>query len=384
MTVDEAVRERLTEFYASLDMAGSLAITSRAEEAASPQLLITVFGSIDNLFKVAGTFSKMRGKYSSDAELIVMVSKSLEENQDLFLVLSHLHRQLRFTNIELVNMLFEPSRLNDLGYYEELIKSDSKFAEVYAKTIGAKMWRERTGHTDPILHKLASCKKTVSSYLDSENDCWALWKERIRSDASVRKQIAEFVVRNEDLGQLIRDGLIEPAMQRSLRTVNVESVKQELGGHASTRVRRILDNHRFVSYDYGTKNFDELRSILRSLKSGLPEYGYTSEVTWKKVDKKFDFVLIRRDEIKYVMELNYFTTSMSKIREVVGHYKDLREKVLPYVPFIYITDGVGWFNLAKSLEEMFALESGKGGKSLPFLMNLGLFDMKLEALKASM
>lgn len=75
--------------------------------------------------------------------------------------------------------------------------------------------------------------------------------------------------------------------------------------------------------------------------------------------KRFDFV-IKTDKQVYVIETNFYSSGGSKLNETARSYKMLAQesKKVDGVTFIWFTDGTGWINARKNLEETFnALET---------------------------
>lgn len=70
--------------------------------------------------------------------------------------------------------------------------------------------------------------------------------------------------------------------------------------------------------------------------------------------KRFDFV-IKTDKQVYVIETNFYASSGSKLNETARSYKMLaaESKKVNGVIFIWFTDGIGWYNARKNLEETF-------------------------------
>lgn len=70
--------------------------------------------------------------------------------------------------------------------------------------------------------------------------------------------------------------------------------------------------------------------------------------------KRFDFV-IKKENIVYVIETNFYTSGGSKLNETARSYKMLAEeaKKVTGVTFIWFTDGTGWNNAKHNLEETF-------------------------------
>jgi len=224
------VSRKLSHFYATLDLKSEL--PERTPSEGLTPFLTRVFSKEENFWKYAQSLQKLKDAYKTENELIKKVADMLKSDPRYFLVLTHLHRQMRFTNLELVHFLFDRNKLNDLSYYVSLMKSDSVFKELAIKRAGLSSWSAYVGKVNLESSEenvLASFKKVVTSYFGSESKCWKLWKSRIENDSTVSDRIAEFVVKNEDLKQLIENGSVVNALERSLRTVNVEILKKERG-----------------------------------------------------------------------------------------------------------------------------------------------------------
>jgi len=386
------IQKRLSQFYATLDMKCEIPEVTVAKEITS--FLQEIFENEQNFWKMVDTLQNLKGKYSSEADLIEKIAQLLNQDSRYFLVLAHLHRQLRFTNLELIHFFFDREKLDDLQYYSDLLKKDEVFRKRFEKTISSKKWNSYVGTLDPkSLDKdmlLASFKKAMTNYLKSEKECWSLWSARIKSDPSVVQRISEFVVKKEDLKKLIETDSVKNSLLRSLRTVNVEILKRERGEYASGKVKEILENAGFVFEPYPkAKDVKDLESAIKdtSLMGKKSDLIYTSEKLWKEQDKRFDFVLISKNRIQFVIETNYFTTSMSKIREVVRHFIELKKACRNKYRLIYITDGMGWFGLAKDVKKMLEFETEELNvepSRIPFLMNLEMFKQNMDTIRAEM
>jgi len=388
-----SVKDRLQEFYATLDVTCELPERIVAESVTP--FLRKVFGGEEALWRDAERLQELKGKYKTEEEFVSMVAELLAHDSRYFLLLTHLHRQLRFTNLELIHFLFDRNRLDDINYYIDLIDRDHTFLEQYKKVSQSKKWGQYLGIPD--MQKandnamMATFKKTLMTYLGSEEKCWPLWKSRIEKDANVRKRIAEFLVKNEDLKILVDTNAVRPTLERSLRTVNVEILKRERGEYGSRRVKDILESAGFVFNPFANlADIEELDDFLKSQKTldiKQNKYVYTTEKMWKKEDKRFDFVLISNGHVHFVIETNYFTTSMSKIREVVRHFIELKKACRGKYRLIYITDGMGWFGLVKNIKQMleFEVQEQQMEQSrIPFLMNLEIFRRNVELIKNEM
>ena len=70
--------------------------------------------------------------------------------------------------------------------------------------------------------------------------------------------------------------------------------------------------------------------------------------------KRFDFVIKTPNQV-YVIETNFYASNGSKLNETARSYKMLAEesKKVKGVTFVWFTDGIGWKNARKNLEETF-------------------------------
>lgn len=390
------VRRRFLEFFATLDMKYEPHSISR--HVGITDFLLEIFKSEEGFWSRARQLQDLGDELLTRDELTSRLVSLLSSDPLYFLVLMHLHRQMKFTNIELVEMLFGRDRLNDVGYYQDLMKIDLGFARVVNSVSKPNRWSKYVGSV-PLTGQntlqsnsseqsekdnfvLATFKKAVSRYLGSQEDCWKLWEARIRVDSSVRKRIAGFVVNYEDFVLLLKEKAVLSALTRSLRIVNVEVEKQEKGKQGSKRLQEVLVGAGFIEKGIRV-DIDKLTNELQ-LSS---EYEYLSEVPWQAQNKKFDFVLVRNGKIGFVVETNYFTTSMSKIGEVVEHFKGLKKACRNKYRLLYVTDGIGWFNLMKKVTEMLQFEQEEmtiEPTEVPYLLNLEQFKREMNEIKKLM
>lgn len=73
-----------------------------------------------------------------------------------------------------------------------------------------------------------------------------------------------------------------------------------------------------------------------------------------KTEKRFDFVIKTKKQI-YVIEINFYASSGSKLNETARSYKTITKEIeeIDDVTFIWFTDGIGWKNAKNNLEETF-------------------------------
>lgn len=70
--------------------------------------------------------------------------------------------------------------------------------------------------------------------------------------------------------------------------------------------------------------------------------------------KRWDFV-VKTPSCIYVIETNFYTSGGSKLNETARSYKMIAEesRAIPGFKFVWITDGGGWTNARRNLEETF-------------------------------
>src|SRR5690606_24712390 len=74
-----------------------------------------------------------------------------------------------------------------------------------------------------------------------------------------------------------------------------------------------------------------------------------------KSNKRFDFVVKNKNNHVFLIEINYYGTSGSKLNETARSYAKLAGDIkgIDGVTFIWITDGKGWLSTKKNLFEAY-------------------------------
>ena len=157
---------------------------------------------------------------------------------------------------------------------------------------------------------------------------------------------------------------------------SVEGVLEFLNGTGLTKIlqeRRVND---LVDYVFGIET--GLDSNARKNRGGhvmeelvadifdAYNVNYRREVysdEWKEIShvlgkdkKRFDFV-IDTDKKTYLIEVNFYSSSGSKLNEVARSYSDLAPKInsVKGFEFVWITDGIGWNKARNKLQEAYNL-----------------------------
>ncbi len=375
---------RLGEFFASLDLGYKTAV--RAPSQSIPAWVEEAFTTVPEFENCLAKLAESTSTTLTQVELRATIADLLERDARTFIPLMFCFRQVRFTNADLVQMLFDQAQLDDLDYFLQLERQDPEFSEVVRRTRKNRRWQSVVDGLSEDRQALADYKKAVSNYLDSPGDVWTRWKSRIELDETVRSRVASFVVDILGIDHLARIRAIEPVVRVNLRTLNVERVKHQVGDYAVARVKSALELAGFTELPVpeGKRDYESLSSIAPSLHRGSAHF--VSEVAWKE-DKRFDYALIGSGGIRFAIEVNYFTTSGSKIGEVVDHFIELYKDESRQFHFYYVTDGPGWFRYVRDVRRMLAEESVRSEtavESFPFLLNLSQLPSALVRAKASM
>ncbi|MFA5543498.1 MAG: DpnII family type II restriction endonuclease, partial [Bacilli bacterium] len=101
----------------------------------------------------------------------------------------------------------------------------------------------------------------------------------------------------------------------------------------------------------------------------------TGLVEKKKAEKKFDFVVKTKNQV-IAIEVNFYSGGGSKLNETARSYKTIAEesKSIEGFTFVWITDGKGWKNARRNLEETFTAH--------PYVFNI--HDMESGLLKEAL
>ncbi len=85
-----------------------------------------------------------------------------------FLLLAHLHRQLRFTNIELIHFFFNTSKLDNLEYFSQLVQNDPEVGLASQKLASSKKWQ---GH-------FSGAEDRLYAWPPSRSQSRAVWDQK--------------------------------------------------------------------------------------------------------------------------------------------------------------------------------------------------------------
>lgn len=127
------------------------------------------------------------------------------------------------------------------------------------------------------------------------------------------------------------------------------NARKNRGGHA---MENLVENYLGkAGLKRGVDYFKEMYISEIEQKWGLDLSSISNEGS---TEKRFDFV-IKRSQMIYGIETNFYTSGGSKLNETARSYKTiaLETKGLKGFKFVWITDGQGWISARNNLKETF-------------------------------
>jgi type II restriction enzyme len=118
-----------------------------------------------------------------------------------------------------------------------------------------------------------------------------------------------------------------------------------------------------------------VKKLLKEAIVSKPEYNLTEEDSSIDIDrnKRFDFVLYKNGNPKFLFECNFYSTTGSKPIETANAYIDLQNKINnTEMEFIWITDGLGWQKMFSTLKS--------ASNSIDYVLNYNLLKNKINLL----
>ncbi|SES64064.1 type II restriction endonuclease [Prevotella sp. kh1p2] len=219
-----------------------------------------------------------------------------------------------------------------------------------------------------------SIKLNQLNYLIGQQDMEAairkLWDENpkvfsiLEILVAVRAKEKKTVITNKGQVQLLGnyannvEGVIEFIHQTGLETVFRSKQVKNLVDYVFG-VETGLDTHARKN-----RSGDSMENLVATLfsEAGIPYAREVNSTVYPELSvlgedkKRFDFV-ITTDQTTYLTEVNFYSSSGSKLNEVARSYSDIAPKInrVPGFQFAWITDGQGWYKAKNKLEEAFYL-----------------------------
>lgn len=319
----------------------------------------------------------------------------------------------RFTDAQLIEFLFDTSKLNSLerreplDYLKQNLKYDRRFLDIFLE-----LWqgdplklidfRQELKNESELYKFINSVKDdaslnylvyllkcTIAKYISNTKKDSRVLHERLSNKKlpNVSERFSRYLLKNLRLNEFLR-GISPRDFLRAKRIP--KDTKSIHGKFGKVKLCRILDKHGFQNAD----------PLLDKKKTGAvsPTFGRSGELKNKFVyiteryieglnkpkerrPKKFDLILIHNSP-KILIETNFYTTSGTKIGINEGEYVDLHNLIkqnFKQYKFLWITDGNYWL-LPDGRNRFQRLRQTFGDN----ILNYNLFDSRLEHIKKEM
>lgn len=163
-------------------------------------------------------------------------------------------------------------------------------------------------------------------------------------------------------------GLLKILADRNIKNLVDYSVGIEVGLDTNARKNRsgtTMENliEVYVKAICYKQNFEYLKqATVAKIKEK-----FCKDVPTDKSNRRFDFAINTKNKV-YVIEVNYYGDSGSKLKAVAGELKELHERISNNndVKFIWITDGLGWNKTRYSFEDAF--------KAIDYVLNIKMIE----------
>ncbi len=316
------------------------------------------------------------GKYSNEIQElqskkdwdINSLCDYLTRNPRSFNVFEALFREQRFSNAQLAHFFFDVDRLNSVtpdSVYEYAVlnlrndKDLLAFCEKSLPILGSSSSMEQLlkNQSDDIKRLVvASFKMAVSEYVSVIPHEPELLRKRICvpefSDSSIR--LSNYLLTKLKLNQFLQSVNLSEYLRFKRRTKDIKGLHGKFGRE---KVIRVLEQNGFKCIDKLLKDagVTVLKSDLRKqIGADLPHGKlYCTE---KQVEgaaklregrlKKFDVILFSDGHPRHLFEVNFYTTSGTKIGINENEYVDLFDTLSKSgeCEFHWITDGTYWLS----------------------------------------
>ena len=293
------------------------------------------------------------------------LSDFLKEHPSAFEVFEAMFQLLRFTNVQLIHFAFDTARLNSLNrdvVFEYLVlnlKHDVGLRGVFLRTLekGLK-YDEFTNrlHDYDKTRLLAAFKVSIAKFITKASKSPSRIESRICNTAfpDVSIRISNYLIERLRLNETLK--WMDVAVFLEHKRVPLDA-KGAHGDYARNRVVKALEDAGFVNVDsqldqagVRTLGVDEPVSILDGVftdKTLFCTERYVAGVVKEDTGnpKKLDLVILSNRKPRYLFEVNFYTTSGTKIGINQGEYIQIHNLVrdrLPGLSFSWITDGNYW------------------------------------------
>lgn len=277
---------------------------------------------------------------------IELLAKKLEEFPKIYDIVEEVFQMSRFSNVQIINFLFDTWKLNYLS--EEELRSYSKtyifyFENALPNNTFIKIY-DKVDCDDSI----ARLKIAINLYTEKCIKNKELLHYHITNSVGSRLRISWYFISNLWLNTFLQWLDLEKYLKNKRNPIDSKMIS---GKYGSIRIKKILEENGFINGDKLVKS-TTLSLNIDWLEESKFYFFTEKNLEWaiKRKDKKlkkFDFILVKNNTVFFLIETNYFSTNWTKIGinqwEYVDLYEDLKE-IYPNIYFSWITDGNYWLS----------------------------------------
>jgi len=286
----------------------------------------------------------------------------LEKYPRLFTLLEGIFQLRRFTNVQLINLIFDVEILNSqnegkiIDYIKSNLNEDAYLNGILDKLLKKHKFEninfERINREERYAY-IKLFKEAITIYIDNLSKKRDFLYARIKKMPSVRMRIAKYLIKNLKLHEMVESINIKSYLKNKRIPIDTKSIHGKFG---SIKITKTLNELGIIDANGDFKKLGLGKMSSSLTEKDLPQYRnkwifvsekYINNILKRKQKKlkKFDFVILYDLKIKYLIETNFFSTSGTKIGINEEEYIDLNEEIIDKIPtavFMWITDGNYW------------------------------------------
>ena len=211
----------------------------------------------------------------------------------------------------------------------------------------------------PIIPILLACRESALKIADIGGDLEYSFKIKASFTDEEINKIVSFASKS---------GLLKILSDKSIKNLVDYCLGVEVGLDTNARKNRsgtVMENLIEVYIDKICKKHN-YRYLARANVSKIKDT-FGEDVPTNKTNRIFDFVISTGSRI-YLLEVNFYGSSGTKLKAVAGEFTSLSElvKSKDNVGFIWITDGLGWPSTRQALLETF--------NAIDFVLNIKMIE----------
>jgi len=293
------------------------------------------------------------------------LSDYIKQYPHSFVIFQEIFQLIRFTNAQLIHFVFDVVKLNTRNLdaiYEYMIlnlKSDQELRKVLLGLIRRNLTYEefvKNLNKYDRNYLITIFKSAITKYISMIVKDFHILEQRIRKsefdDFSIR--FSNYLLNNLKLNEILAAINVKDFIKYKKIPLDTKNIH---GNYPKIKILKILEHNGYTNIDNilsenGTKTLknDLGKQIDAQMLSGQKIFcteKYVEGIV--KVNdnkpKKFDLIIFSKNKPEYLFEINFYSTSGTKIGINQNEYVDLNNFIknnFPDLKFCWITDGNYW------------------------------------------